>query len=607
MGQEDHSNDPSPNKKKTKSTMARRIGNILATKKERTGSAMTVASMAVLSDSATQYSADGDKSVAVTVHSQATVKASNRKLTTPKGKSPGSGSKGSGGKGWKTLKRLVGVSLEGESRSEIGSEELKRERGSRSPGRLNSIRKRLLSDDSAKQQQQQSKASETSSMSARTTSHLDLAIRGRLDGVDILSLGPAATSTLNLPAGKKEASSTVVFASRSSSEGARSGANSNDSPVELQFDPLTVSFTGANTFRKPSDLVMDMIWASAGKDQPELMLEGYMPGGDDRWSVRLGFDEAHSPEKKTVAFRHTRLPRAVLEEDDSTAELTDDGSTNMPSHKLWDSIWGEEPPPPVPAHMQSASISSDDEEDVMQRAAACSVPIDLDEDTFIISSPAHFRSVHDLTMVPIQRGRFDSAISIFDKLLKGLEDEGDPKLEHLQACTYHNKGIILMCQEKFDDALQCFQNAVKIRDRCLPANHPDIGVSLMREGEAFFALRKYDDALKSFRLALAISPTEDATRAKMLNNSGVVYYQQQNFQEALKAFTSALEIQRQWLDGPIRRESMVYDASITLGNMGKVFLQMKEYEIAYSVFEEGCLVRFSFPVYSVINPMWFLI
>jgi tetratricopeptide (TPR) repeat protein len=174
--------------------------------------------------------------------------------------------------------------------------------------------------------------------------------------------------------------------------------------------------------------------------------------------------------------------------------------------------------------------------------------------------------------------------------LTGLEAASNSKFEHLVGCTHHNIGIIHMCQGNFGDALESFEKAVFVRSKCLPHNHPDIAVSLTRQGTAFFALEKYDEAFQSFEIALGMCPAEDATRGKILNNMGVVQYQQQQYGKALESLTSALVIQRQWLDGPVRREPMVYDASVTLGNMGKLYLRNGDYDLSYFVYEEACLV-----------------
>lgn len=559
--------------KNNRESMARRIGSILNPKKKGGRSGSSNASMSVVDDNATQYSREGDKSVALTVNSQVTVKASN-KILKPSPVKHILGKSAGGKGGWMSFRRLVGAaSTNSQPRGHSKSEDFI------AAGKTNSartilsgdpLRKRILSADGAY-------SAASSNVSARARSQMDLAIRGRLDGVDCMSLGPASKTTL--PRGTRKIEKKISGL----------GRPRNNSSI-LVFDPLKTTFSGETVSRTPADIVNCMVWSSGGKELPELIFEGYFPGGDDRWTVRLGKSTTTASADTQSEQSSPVKPAASADDgDDSTAELTEDGSTNMPAHMLWDHIWGKDAPPPVPAHMQSGS---DEEEDIMQLVAGCSVPVDLDEDTFIIDSPEHFRSVHNVAMVPIQNRRFDAAMSIFDKMLRGLEDQANPNFEHLQACTHHNVGIILMFQSNFSRALERFQSAVRIRTRCLPQNHPDVAVSLVRQGESYFALQNYAKALESFKLALDMSPTEDATRAKILNNMGVVYYQQEKFSEALTAFTAALEIQRQWLDDSIRRESMIYDASITLGNMGKVFLELEDFEVAYSVFEEACLVSF---------------
>lgn len=110
---------------------------------------------------------------------------------------------------------------------------------------------------------------------------------------------------------------------------------------------------------------------------------------------------------------------------------------------------------------------------------------------------------------------------------------------------------------------------------------------------ANFALSSIDEALRCFEAALKVCISEDNTRAKVLNNIGVARYQLKDYVQALKSLTLALEIQRPWLDGPVRRECMVYDASTTLSNMGKVYLRKGDYDLAYLVFEEACLMQTS--------------
>lgn len=107
---------------------------------------------------------------------------------------------------------------------------------------------------------------------------------------------------------------------------------------------------------------------------------------------------------------------------------------------------------------------------------------------------------------------------------------------------------------------------------------------------AFFALESFDMAVQSFERALEMTKAPNATRAKLLNNLGVAHFQRKDYIEALVAFTSALEIQRSFLEGSVRRASTVFDASISLSNMGKVYLERRDYDTALYVYEEALLV-----------------
>jgi hypothetical protein len=377
--------------------------------------------MSVISDSdnATLYSAEGQQSVAaVTVSSQVTVKASNKqeKLGADEVDEFEEALKRPS-KGWKKFKRLVGVKAPDGTPPRANSKSIDSasERSTKLTGASlwpnYPLRKRVLSADGFSRRKTQTArsgsegdmSSERSVGAGRMRNQLDLAIRGRLDGMDVLSLGPANRSSLPPTYGGPGTSSKKGNPPESPAHASQEDSE----PAQIDLDPLRLAFTDMPTTCTAADMVSDMIRASAGKDQPELILEGFIPGGGDRWSVRL-----EEPQKPLESSSNERLssptPPAVHDDDESTAVLTEDGSTNLPTQKLWDQIWGGETPPPLPSHMQTRSDGEPD--DVLQLAAACSVPIDLDEDTFMIDSPAHLRSVHDLVMIPIQVSEWNYVI-----------------------------------------------------------------------------------------------------------------------------------------------------------------------------------------------------
>lgn len=200
------------------------------------------------------------------------------------------------------------------------------------------IRKRVESDNS------RPKKNKSRSDTATNDQELDDAIRGRFDGMDILSLGSARLAS---------------------------------TPREPDL------LTRDAPMLQAKDIVSDMLRMSAGRSPPELILEGFIAA--DRWLVRLesgnGSDGSHVPQLQST-------------DDESSI----DGSPRLSTNSLMASLWGRNRTPP-PSHAQPEDV---DKDDVFQLAASCSVPIDIDEETFIIDTPAHCQAVHDIAAVPLK-------------------------------------------------------------------------------------------------------------------------------------------------------------------------------------------------------------
>lgn len=75
-----------------------------------------------------------------------------------------------------------------------------------------------------------------------------------------------------------------------------------------------------------------------------------------------------------------------------------------------------------------------------------------------------------------QAGRFDDAIDIFKKILKGLEMRHGNKPHHLIGTTLHNIGILLLWKGQYKEAWENFNQASSVRMESLSRNHPDIAV-----------------------------------------------------------------------------------------------------------------------------------
>mmetsp|Transcript_23593 Transcript_23593/g.65485 ORF Transcript_23593/g.65485 Transcript_23593/m.65485 type:complete len:809 (-) Transcript_23593:1694-4120(-) len=474
------------------------------------------------------------------------------------------------------------------------------------------FRKRIFSDGfyapQHKQQEQQlheTKSFSGSSFSGYEFQHvMDQVIRGRYDGIDVLSLGPASRSSLPIKSLERQVGNDSL--EKSSSRAIQGNKiDDNEGSKKQSLDPLYRSFTTREQYASPAKLVDEMIWASGGMDHPEVIFEGFYPGGNDRWSVCIP-PPSLAGGRVTSNFKDdsTELSSSYMKTTDDNGNNNVYDSTDLPLAEQWKSLWGLlAHPPPMPSHLsmnvatkltdgskeECQQLKEDDE--IQKIVETCYVPVDLDDDAFIIHSPQHLQSVHEHLMVPLQSRRFEIAISIFEKIKRG--SEGNKQFHHLNASTNHNIGMIHLCQGHYQKALESFDKAIQIRKECLPPDHPDIAVSLQRKGIANFALGSIEEALRCFEAALAICTPIDITRVKILNNIGVTSYQLEDHTRALKSFSDALEIQRPWLQGSVRRESVVFSASIILSNMGKVHLRNGDHDLAYLVFEEAYLLQIS--------------
>lgn len=408
-------------------------------------------------------------------------------------------------------------------------------------------------------------------------SMLDEAVRGRLDGMDLLYLGPAFLISLQ-----------------------RTNTESSSTPWE---PASSYSFAGRSTHYTTKQIVKEMTTRSLGGDSPEIILEGFFR--DDRWIVsvdtpieaKLGVGGAVGKsilvevDSRSGRASPEALPPLQLtdEEDHSHSTAPDE----IPRHKLWGYMWGSETnPPPKPSHMTSVDDIDPDSDSILEMAASCSVPIDVDEDTFMIGNALHLQAVHDIASAPLQHGQFEEALEIFKRILRGIEIQENDALRHLEGVTLHNMAVVAMWQEDYVRALDWAGKAIKARIQYLPEGHPDIAVSLVRQGCAYFALERYDMAEASFHAALEKVVEDNVVRAKVLSNLGVAQYQRGDDAAALKNFTDALEIQRMWLRGPVKREATVFGAAVMLGNMGKIHIKRGDYDLAVSVYEESLLVSF---------------
>lgn len=122
-------------------------------------------------------------------------------------------------------------------------------------------------------------------------------------------------------------------------------------------------------------------------------------------------------------------------------------------------------------------------------------------------------------------------------------------------------------------------------------------VSQAKLGIIYFALERLDSSLRAFNQALSIrqkiNDKEDIESAKILQNIGIVRFHQGEKRNSLNYLIDALKIQRQWIEGSVCRESTLFDTSITLSNMAKIYLTRSDYVMAAYLYEESLQLQTS--------------
>lgn len=168
----------------------------------------------------------------------------------------------------------------------------------------------------------------------------------------------------------------------------------------------------------------------------------------------------------------------------------------------------------------------------------------------------------------IKMGRYDEAISCFDKITQRFADyvydgQGTP-ITGIDA--YRDKGLALLKAGRYNESVQAYQRAVEL-DPTQAWSWHDKGNALREQG-------KYDEALQAYNKTLEIAPTNPYHWI----GKGNVSRDQGNYSEALYDYTKAAE-----LIGECTAYSAIY--SITWKNIGislKALHRNEEADIAFA-------------------------
>ena len=161
------------------------------------------------------------------------------------------------------------------------------------------------------------------------------------------------------------------------------------------------------------------------------------------------------------------------------------------------------------------------------------------------------------TLVALQRA--EDAIKCYDtalSLMPGLaEATGNRRrvLDTLRgsnsrfADAAYTKGVLLMRERRFQDAVTAFDEALEVR--------PGFVDALSNRATALSELRRYEEALQGFDMALAI----DAEHAISWNNRANALVATKRFEEAVSSYERALQLSPTFLEARDNRMNALFE------------------------------------------------
>lgn len=148
--------------------------------------------------------------------------------------------------------------------------------------------------------------------------------------------------------------------------------------------------------------------------------------------------------------------------------------------------------------------------------------------------------------------KYEPALEYYSKALRSMKKDVD------RAMCLNNIGVTLANQQKYEAALQSFEQSLAIREKYLPANHPDLGISLANMGVLSSSTGQSDVALDYYKRALKVFVNNSTTiyQAIVCQNMAEIFYNKNEFDDALKYFEQAAIILKK--SRPSNNPNLIY-------------------------------------------------
>jgi tetratricopeptide (TPR) repeat protein len=176
-------------------------------------------------------------------------------------------------------------------------------------------------------------------------------------------------------------------------------------------------------------------------------------------------------------------------------------------------------------------------------------------------------------------GQPEKAQQVYEILIKEATEESR------KGTIYHRLGSAKYHQGKYQEAIKLYEEALAIRKRTLPSDHPDLAMSYNNIGNVYSTMRMYPKALVSHEKALEIRqqslPPNHPDLAMSYDSIGSVIYCMNEYSQALPSHKKALKIRQQSL--PPNHP----DLAMSYNYIGMVYKKKGDYSKALSFCEEA--------------------
>ena len=184
----------------------------------------------------------------------------------------------------------------------------------------------------------------------------------------------------------------------------------------------------------------------------------------------------------------------------------------------------------------------------------------------------------------MQNKNYDAAGDEFAKLLQNQTNNPRRSANNfLAGINAHNLGVLAVLSGRFEEALQRFHQAVDWKRKSFGAQHTQVALSLEEQGIIYFAQQEWDKALEVMNKCGKVNSPQ--LQVMVLNNLACVHLARHNHVAAMITLRNARDLHHE--EG--RKLDLLHSAQ-TIGNLGYVLIQMKQYEEARAMLEEALLV-----------------